>query len=208
MQRPKSAALRGSPTRRRRDDSRVTATATRGGLPTARGSRQRSMTIVFPEWVEPMAATLTQERFTGPEWIFERKFDGIRLLAFKHGADVRLFSRNRLPQHHSGGRRGDRGSLPVRDADPRRRSHAGSEGRSRVPRLRHPVARRPRRHRAAARRAPRAVGLRCRCRSPLERVRRLDDPQAVGARVPRGLGGRDREAARLAATSTAARRTG
>jgi ATP-dependent DNA ligase len=53
----------------------------------------------FPEWVEPMAATLTQERFTGPDWIFERKFDGIRLLAHKHGDDVRLFSRNRLPQH-------------------------------------------------------------------------------------------------------------
>ncbi len=53
----------------------------------------------FPEWIEPMAATLTQERFTGPGWIFERKFDGIRLLAFKHGQDVRLFSRNRLPQH-------------------------------------------------------------------------------------------------------------
>ena len=53
----------------------------------------------FPQWVEPMAATLTQERFTGPEWIFERKFDGIRLLAFKQGSDVRLFSRNRLPQN-------------------------------------------------------------------------------------------------------------
>src|SRR5688572_16733386 len=46
-----------------------------------------------------MAATLTQDRFTGPEWIFERKFDGIRLLAFKQGPDVRLLSRNRLPQH-------------------------------------------------------------------------------------------------------------
>jgi ATP-dependent DNA ligase len=56
------------------------------------------MTTSFPDWVEPMAATLTQERFTGPEWIFERKFDGIRLLAFKQGSDVRLFSRNRLPQ--------------------------------------------------------------------------------------------------------------
>ena len=32
-----------------------------------------------------MAATLTQERFTGPEWIFERTFDGIRLLAFEQG---------------------------------------------------------------------------------------------------------------------------
>ena len=46
-----------------------------------------------------MAATLTQERFSGPEWIFERKFDGIRLIAFKQGADVQLFSRNRLPQN-------------------------------------------------------------------------------------------------------------
>jgi bifunctional non-homologous end joining protein LigD len=53
----------------------------------------------FPEWLVPMAATLTQGRFTGPEWIFERKFDGVRLIAFKNGDDVRLFSRNRLPQN-------------------------------------------------------------------------------------------------------------
>ena len=52
-----------------------------------------------PEWLEPMAATLTQDRFTGPEWIFERKYDGIRLLAFKDGASVRLLSRNRLSRH-------------------------------------------------------------------------------------------------------------
>jgi len=57
------------------------------------------VTPPFPEWLVPMAATLTQDRFTGPEWIFERKFDGIRLLAYKQGAVVRLFSRNRLPQH-------------------------------------------------------------------------------------------------------------
>ena len=55
--------------------------------------------VSFPEWLAPMAATLTQERFTGPEWIFERKFDGIRLIAFKCGDDVQLFSRNRLPQN-------------------------------------------------------------------------------------------------------------
>jgi len=53
---------------------------------------------MMPQWLEPMAATLTQERFDGPEWIFERKFDGVRLLAYKRGDDVRLYSRNRLPQ--------------------------------------------------------------------------------------------------------------
>ena len=53
----------------------------------------------FPDWLVPMAATLTQERFAGPDWRFERKFDGIRLMAFKQGADVRLYSRNRLRQH-------------------------------------------------------------------------------------------------------------
>jgi bifunctional non-homologous end joining protein LigD len=55
------------------------------------------MTRPFPAWLEPMAATLTRERFTGPEWIFERKLDGIRVLAFKNGTDVRLLSRNQLP---------------------------------------------------------------------------------------------------------------
>jgi bifunctional non-homologous end joining protein LigD len=46
-----------------------------------------------------MAATLTQERFVAPDWIFERKFDGIRLIAYKKGHEVRLFSRNRLLQN-------------------------------------------------------------------------------------------------------------
>jgi len=48
-----------------------------------------------------MAATLTQERFTGPDWVFEQKLDGIRLLAFKQGSTVRLFSRNHLAQDES-----------------------------------------------------------------------------------------------------------
>ncbi|MBA3298078.1 MAG: ATP-dependent DNA ligase, partial [Acidobacteria bacterium] len=62
-----------------------------------------------------MAATLTQERFTGPEWLFERKYDGIRLLAFKDDSKVRLLSRNRLPQD-APALAGAIASLPVRDA--------------------------------------------------------------------------------------------
>src|SRR5688572_17331675 len=72
-----------------------------------RRSRTRAKCILiwmtsddFPEWVVPMAATLTQERFNGPEWVFERKLDGIRMLAFKRNADVKLYSRNRLLQHY------------------------------------------------------------------------------------------------------------
>jgi DNA ligase D-like protein (predicted ligase) len=63
-----------------------------------------------------MAATLTQERFAGPQWIFERKFDGIRLLAFKQGTAVRLLSRNQLPQNSSYPAIADAvAALPVRE---------------------------------------------------------------------------------------------
>ena len=40
------------------------------------------MRTSFPGWLEPMAATLTRDRFTGPGWVFERKHDGIRQVAF------------------------------------------------------------------------------------------------------------------------------
>ncbi|HEY4000109.1 MAG TPA: ATP-dependent DNA ligase, partial [Candidatus Xenobia bacterium] len=46
-----------------------------------------------------MAATLTDRRFSDPQWIFERKLDGLRALAFKDGGEVRLLSRNQLPFH-------------------------------------------------------------------------------------------------------------
>jgi bifunctional non-homologous end joining protein LigD len=44
-----------------------------------------------------MLATLTHERFSDPAWLFERKFDGERCLAYRSGRTVRLFSRNRKP---------------------------------------------------------------------------------------------------------------
>lgn len=47
-----------------------------------------------PTWRAPTLATLTEERFSDPDWIFERKFDGVRCLAFRDGDQVRLLSRN------------------------------------------------------------------------------------------------------------------
>jgi DNA ligase D-like protein (predicted ligase) len=43
-----------------------------------------------------MKAVLTDERFSDPEWIFERKLDGVRCLAVRDGGEVRLLSRNDL----------------------------------------------------------------------------------------------------------------
>ena len=50
-----------------------------------------------PDWRAPTLATLTEKRFSDPDWIFERKFDGMRCLAFRDGDRVRLLSRNRKP---------------------------------------------------------------------------------------------------------------
>jgi DNA ligase D-like protein (predicted ligase) len=49
-----------------------------------------------PRHVEPMKATLTDERFSDPAWIFERKLDGVRCLAYKASSRVELLSRNDL----------------------------------------------------------------------------------------------------------------
>jgi bifunctional non-homologous end joining protein LigD len=50
----------------------------------------------LPDRVDPMKAVLTDERFSDPEWIFERKLDGIRCIAIKGDRRVRLLSRNHL----------------------------------------------------------------------------------------------------------------
>jgi bifunctional non-homologous end joining protein LigD len=63
-------------------------------LPEAARSRVRRRPQ--PSWVAPMLATLTEKRFSDPAWIYERKLDGERCLAFRERRTVRLMSRNQL----------------------------------------------------------------------------------------------------------------
>jgi bifunctional non-homologous end joining protein LigD len=63
-------------------------------------ARARLRKAPHPPWVEPMLATLTDLRFSDPRWLFERKLDGERCLAFRDGGRVRLMSRAR--QHLDG----------------------------------------------------------------------------------------------------------
>ena len=47
-----------------------------------------------PAWLEPELATLTQDRFSDEAWLYERKFDGERCLAYRDGGRLRLMTRN------------------------------------------------------------------------------------------------------------------
>ena len=49
-----------------------------------------------PAHARLMKAVLERHSFSDPEWIFERKLDGIRCLAVRTGADTRMLSRNDL----------------------------------------------------------------------------------------------------------------
>lgn len=48
----------------------------------------------IPFRVQPMLATLVAEPFDKPGWVYEEKYDGDRVLAYKEGDRVRLLSRN------------------------------------------------------------------------------------------------------------------
>jgi bifunctional non-homologous end joining protein LigD len=50
--------------------------------------------VTQPSWLDPELATLTSDRFSDPAWIYERKFDGERCLAFRDGDQLRLMTRN------------------------------------------------------------------------------------------------------------------
>jgi bifunctional non-homologous end joining protein LigD len=50
----------------------------------------------IPFRVSPMLAMLVDKPFSRSHWAFEEKYDGVRILAYKEGADVSLVSRNAL----------------------------------------------------------------------------------------------------------------
>jgi len=52
------------------------------------------MTDRIPFRVQPMLATLVPEPFDRPGWVYEEKYDGFRILAYKEGDSVSLLSRN------------------------------------------------------------------------------------------------------------------
>jgi bifunctional non-homologous end joining protein LigD len=52
-----------------------------------------------PATAGAMKATLTEERFSDPNWIFERKLDGIRCIGIRTGKTVTLLSRNDISQN-------------------------------------------------------------------------------------------------------------
>ena len=64
------------------------------GLPVEARARLRNRPQ--PEWIAPMLATLTDERFSRQGWLFEPKWDGERCLAFRRDGSLRVLSRNRI----------------------------------------------------------------------------------------------------------------
>ena len=54
------------------------------------GAKKASM----PQNVRPMLATLSEQPFSDPDWLFEVKWDGARAIAHLRDVRVRLASRN------------------------------------------------------------------------------------------------------------------
>lgn len=58
---------------------------------------RRIPTTKVPGWMDPMLATLVDSLPDSRGWLFERKLDGYRALAYRDGESLRLYSRNKLP---------------------------------------------------------------------------------------------------------------
>ena len=50
----------------------------------------------IPIRIHPVLALLVPKPFDRPGWVFEEKYDGIRIVAYNEGSKVTLLSRNDL----------------------------------------------------------------------------------------------------------------
>src|SRR6478672_13905981 len=50
----------------------------------------------MPSTIKPMLATLVDEPFSDPDWIFETKWDGFRSVCFLRNGNARFVSRNQI----------------------------------------------------------------------------------------------------------------
>src|SRR5689334_7043709 len=74
----------------------MTRSAGRG--PLAEGRELGIPPSPMPDAPAPMLCTLVDSAFDSPDWTFEPKFDGLRVLARFDGSDLTLLSRNNKPQ--------------------------------------------------------------------------------------------------------------
>jgi len=83
------------------------ASAKAGRLPGTKAGNQSARPIVAslqnlapakPRFIEPMKAKLVEKPPTTGDWLYELKFDGIRLVAIKNGEKVSILSRNQNEQ--------------------------------------------------------------------------------------------------------------
>src|ERR1700686_2167050 len=76
-------------TKTTRPQKRPPAKTQAGICATARAAR-------MPEVIHPMLATLVDDPFSNPEWIFETKWDGFRSICFVRHGKSRFVSRNQI----------------------------------------------------------------------------------------------------------------
>jgi bifunctional non-homologous end joining protein LigD len=60
----------------------------------------RARKAAMPDIIHPMLATLVDEPFSRPDWVFETKWDGFRAICLVRNGKSRLVSRNQLDMTH------------------------------------------------------------------------------------------------------------